>query len=72
MFLLSACFSAILKISDKITISKFNSLVSLIIKILVNQIIMDGSDQSHRNKKPTRNWTEKEIVEELKKWDTKI
>ena len=45
---------------------KLNSLGELIIKITikVNQIIMDsitGDSSAFRNKKPTKNWTDKEI-----------
>jgi 26S proteasome regulatory subunit N7 len=33
---------------------------------------MTGDSSAHRKKAPTKNWTEKEIEEELKKWDEKI
>lgn len=31
-----------------------------------------GDSSAQRNKKPSKNWTEKEIQEEIKKWDDKI
>lgn len=33
---------------------------------------MSGDTSAHRKKAPSKNWTEKEIEEELKKWDDKI